>query len=601
MAIDLNEYISLCCKLIDRYTRPQVGLMEIRRPGRPVLVTFLGTHPAEGLEKYHNMLEMGWPTNTTLRELEMSYATAEEFRQAIETENAEGITAIDRAIAAQCAQRGFTDPNVLMVYFIDFNHEDADAFLALLNRSYTTPIGNDKARLIFGVGKTTSKRTMERAGNFIDQIRAYAGESPRLWERTSCILLSDYKFSGFTVSEDEFTDNYALAVDILLMLCSVSSDQDRGFTTPVLARVTEAGDSFMTASVCHINKPTYQIARTVLYSYFQRGTELAGGSNRQGGITNQTLRTNAEEKCHALFGQLQFPTPGAMLHFPGGASRAADVQPGSDRTCGGWRVFCETYFLEPVRALCRDGRQLEREFAAYFSSDCGYSCNDILQSFPAFSTYLEENRNGFLNPQPLPQNSTLYEMGLYEAKLEFKKLVFDRLKAAIETLTQEAGGYGNQMSMLMARATPDNASVRSFYTPRVTAFLNGSEDLERELKYPCSEEELRERLTHYVETITSQQADLKMDFVSELKTRLNAAEAQNTITNLLELPDARLEAEARLRAGILSKMANTDIHMFDSTLLPDIHPNATFMLRGTDSIERVALYSFKPTDFLAAF
>lgn len=599
--IQIEEYVAKCREHIEAKSVQAAGELTVRVPSRPMVVTFLGGHPAEGKRRFDLAMKAGWPTAYfRIGNREQAFPTPEAFQDAISQEDSEGSTEIDRVILDATNDPGLRSSNLLMVYFIDFNSDASDAFLRLLDCPYTTPMGGVKERIIFAIGKTTTNRALRQAQGFADTLQSIAGQEASaaraLWERTSCVLLSNYKYGGMTLTEQEYLDNYSLAMDILLMQYSNPNDTDK-FRPIALPRVTDTAHPFMTATLHRESKPSEQIARTVLYQYFRNGLSLANAAEA-GEASVVTLRQNSVDAIMELYRALyeggKFPSDGAMRHFPGGAVSGVDagLSGKEDKTLGTWQAFCQRYFVRPVLAEYGDRRWLKDYFARYFSKNCGYSCGTIQKLFPTFKNDLADTgEEAFLEltrPEPAAK---LRDWGLYEARKALGHICFAALKDAVSELSVAAGNYAAMLATLSGQVTPSDDSVRGYYSNIADAHMGakiGDDTVEDLLKRPCGGNELAKRLDSYIESITNQPA-MRKNFFDELRTRLADDGANTMITNFLTMPAHTLINNARMHVGVLDAIC--EAAMFDSALLGVTCSNL-FELCGTNGMDRVVLYGF---------
>lgn len=605
MAIQIENYVIKCREKIESKSAQAAGTQTVRVPQRPVLVTFLGKHPQEGKRRFEAALRTGWPAASfKITAREKFYATPEAFREAIETEDDDGTTVIDRTILEATSDAGIQSTNLLMVYFINFNSDMAEEFLKLLDRPYTTPMGGTKERFIFAIGEMTTHKAIQQAERFTNALKAVAegqGTKTReLWERTYCMMLSNYKYGGATLSSEEYLDNYSLAMSVLLMLYSVRSPKDQ-FILPPLPRVTDPTRSLMTATLDRESKPTDQIARSVLYKYFSSGLDLANVAD-SAEVTAVNLRDHAKSLIQNLYLKLLnsgiFPTDAAMRHFPGGAKTGVDagLAGGQDKTMGTWGVFCKKYFIQPVlesydEDIERD--ELKRFFAQYFSKECGFSCGTIQKLFPSFRTDLENMGAVKLLEMNAPRpEAPLREWGLYEARRTLGDIGFEILKETVAELSDAAGEYANMLSMLSGQVMPTDNTVLNYYGSIVAGHMGAKiadETVEEQLKRPCGEQELEKRLDGYIESITNLPS-MRDNFFKEIKKRLADNAANNMVMNFLNLPAHKLSNDARMHlVGVLDQLS--EAFMFDSSLL-GVQSNNLFELCGTNGMDRVVLYRF---------
>lgn len=602
MAIQIEDYVAKCTEYIENKSVQATGVLTVRVPRRPVVVTFLGEHPAEGKRRFDMAMKAGWPTAYhRIENCEKEYPTPEDFRNAIEQKDDEGSTQIDRIILEAASDAGLSSANLLMVYFVNFNSDSADEFLNLIGRPYTTPIGGVKERFIFSIGKTTTNKALSQAQSFVEKLKSIADRAESsaraLWERTSCVVLSNYKYGGTTLTEQEYYDNYSLAMDILLMQYSVSIEED-GFTPISLPRVTDPADAFMTATLYRESKPADQIARAVLYEYFRNGLSLANAASKDETVSVASLKEASVNAIKELYRKLCdgniCPTEDAMRHFPGGAVSGADVgvSGGEDRTLGTWTMFCDKYFIQPVRKAYGGPGWLKDYFVRYFSKECGYSCGTIQKFFPTFKSSLAEmTEERFLELAEPTATAKLRDWGLYEARKELGHLSFAALKDAVLELNLAAGNYASTLAILSGQVTPSDDSVRSFYGNLAATHMGrkiGEDTVEDLLKRPCTEEELGRRLDRYIESITNRNS-MRKNFFDELRTRLADDGANTMITNFLDMPLHILTSDARMHVGMLEPICEASI--FDSALLGVACANL-FVLCGTNSMDRVVLYKF---------
>ncbi len=600
MPIQIEEFVSNCREKIESKSVVATGALTIRVPERPVVITFLGNHPVEGKRKFDSAMQICWPTAAyRLSQREKHYVTPEEFRIAIEEEAADGSTEIDRTILESTNDTGLRSPNLLMVYFICFDDENAEKFITLLDRPYTTPMGGEKERFIFAVGKLTSNHALRQCDKFVSDLRSAAGPgslAATLWDHTSCMMLSNYMYGGTTLSAEEYLDNYSLAMDILLMQYSIRCEQDR-YSSRMLPRVTDPATPFMTATLHREAKPFDQIARTLLYRFLRHGVDMANALG-SGEMSDLSLSQDAQkaviERFKAIGGENVFPTESAMRHFPDGAARGSDVgeDGGTDKTMGTWALFRKKYFESKALETITDKTELKDYFCRYFSSECGCSCGIIQKIFPSFRAHLDQiGEEAFMGITRPMASATIRDWGLYYAKKAFGGVCFAALKEAVSELSRSAGQYVSMLVNLSGQVTPSNSTVNMYYSNIADGHMgvrSGSDSFEDMLKIPCGEDEMLERMKSFVESITSL-PQLRMNFFEELKARLADDGANNTVKSFLQLPLHTLRNDARMHVGVLEDICEATL--FDSNMLGVVSGNH-FELCNTNSMDRVVLYKF---------
>lgn len=599
MAIQIEDFVTVCGEKIKEKSVRATGALTVRIPERPVVITFLGEHPVEGKRKFDSALQICWPTSVfRILGREKVFTTPEDFCRAIEEEDAEGTTDIDRTILEATNEAGLRSPNLLMVYFVSYNDENAGAFMRLLDRPYTTPMGGDIERFVFAIGTMTTNHALRQCGGFINGLRSIAvnGASPAtaLWNRTSCMLLSNYRYGGKALPEGEHLNAYSLAMDVLVMQYSLRSEQDR-FSPVLLPRVTDASTPFITATLHREAKPFDQIARTLLYRFFRHGITLAGAAGVSD-ISVLSLREAAQKaiigRYKTLCGNEVFPSEQAMRHFPNGAVSGADAgeDGGQDKTMGTWALFRDKYFSGRAIDAVRDHNELKEYFNRYFSGMCGCSCGVIQKLFPSFKTDLDElGENNFMGiTKPMP-NASLCEWGHYAAKRALGSRCFSALKEAVTELSCSAGSYVTMLVNLSGQVTPSDATVITYYSNIADGHMgakSGNETFEDLLKIPCGEAEMASRLNSFIESVTSL-PQLRMDFFDELRARLADDGANNTIKSFLQLPLHTLRNDARMHVGVLEEIC--EAALFDSNMLGVAGDNH-FELCNTNGMDRVVLY-----------
>lgn len=601
MAIQIDNYVQKCKEKIDRKSIQVTGTLGVRIPNRPVVVTFLGSHDEEGIRRFYKTLEQGWPTfyHRIVDQIQ-TYFNSNLFRSAIKTEDADGATAIDRCILSATNSSELTSSNALMVYFLNFNDAESLKMLDLLNLPYTTPVGGQKSRIIFAIGKTTTNRGMKQSLDFIEKIREYARSNDNsVWKNTSCVMLSDYQYGGMTLRHTEYLDNYVLAMNILLMEYSVRQHED-SFTPVKLPCVTDSENPVLTATLCRECKPSEQIARTLIFEYLRYGIALTKRPNNED-VSNVSLREVSSNAIKELFGKLYdngtFPKAKSLVHFPFSASCGSDVgiSGGNDKTFGIWNSFCQANYINPIYQVYGDAEALKEYFENYFSVKCGYSCGVIQRTFPAFMNELDESTEADFNPQIAPSPSdSLEEWGLYIAKKTITQLAFPALKEAVSEFGNVAGKYTNMLAALSGQVTPSEQSVKTYYSNLVDIHMGkrvGEYTVEDVLSRPCSEEQFMSRLDMFIESITNQE-QLRMNFFDELKSRLADDGADTMISAFLNMPMHKLTDRARMNNGYLNSICEASL--FDSSLMGNSTKNL-FVLCGTNSMDRVVIFDYKPS------
>ena len=596
--MEIDNYLKQCALIIDRRSAAGAGAHTVRIPARPIVITFLGEHAAEGKSRFNDTLKKGWPTEyARLAERIYSYSSPELFSAAIEDVNDSGVSQIDKAVLS--AIDGARDPNLLMIYFVCFNNSNAQDYLKLLDRPYTTPLGGTKERLIFAIGKTSNSVAMQQAKEYLRCIQetvAHTSDAEELWRQTSCVVLSDYLYGGAAIREDSYLDNYVLAVDILLMQYSVHIEADR-ISPVIMPRVTSPMHPFITACFLRESKPSDDIARAVLHAYFSKGVAFSR-ETLSVELNNEELLEKARIATKNLFKELlntnAFPDETSIRHLPNGAERGEDVGmiEGKDKTHGVWRLFCKKYYNQPVLDRWGNPDDLVEYFSNYYSVTCGFSCGTITKLFPSFGEYLEQlGEDDFLSANQPQSVDRLSKWGIYEAQITLIKLCYSALCCAVNKLSAAAIDYVSMLASFAGQVTPLDDSVNRFYGNLSETHLSsscGDTTFEKILRSPCSENQMPQRITSFINSVTTL-PEMLLNFFDDLKIRLEDAAANNHIHDFLSLPDHELVNNVRFRADNLEELCKASL--FDSNTL-GIKGDTLFELCGTNCIDRVVLYSF---------
>lgn len=602
MPIEIEEYVDRCRRKIEDKSGQMAGQYTVRLPERPIVITFLGHHPKTGREMLSAALQKGWPTaQKRIIERMHAYEEPEALERAIREEDAHMDTQIDRVIHNAMNDRGYNSSNLLMVYFINFEEENAVRYLELLDQEYTSTVGGIVERIIFAIGKMTTRRTMQQAERFLRKLRTLAsGETStaHLWSETTCVVFSDYLYGGMTLSPAEFMDNYSLAMDVLLLQYSQRMAGKDTFSKKRLPRVGDPNQPFVTATLHRESKPSEDIARTLLYQLFEQGIRFANNDGSSADLDAVRLVDLAQGEMKRRFGQLRrsaFPPNDTVLYLPNRANSGVDVGvtgDGDHTTFGIWHAFCERYYLRPVEKEFETPQDVKNSLERFFS-EMGCSCNVIQKLFTPFSQRLLEHGEDRFLPidRPLPE-AYLTEWGIYQAKLLYRRYAFSALREAVEALNTTAMQYVAMLSTLHGQATPSDATVKNYYSQVIDSNMGMElfgETLEDILKRPQTEEKMGELLDGYIEQVTNL-PEVRRNFFDELKNRLADDEANTMIKVFLDMPSHELEKEARVHVGIIEELS--DAALFDSGML-GVSSDHQFELCGTNGMDRVVLYQFK--------
>ena len=599
MPVELNALLHQCRQTIEKNTGTGTVGGAIRQPARPMLVTVLGSHPDGGLDRFTHTICNGWPTaGDRILQQNLICRKAEEFRAAVEDEDEEEETAFVRAV--RHARSGtFKKRDLLLVFLLNFNDGDAEEVLTLLDQQGRSMTDGRSSRLLFAVGRTSSKRGLRRSRDFLKRLLEKAKENPGAWARTSCVVLSDCQYDGGTLDDEAFEDNYVLAADILLTQCSIDSGNDRNFHVPHLPAVTDPAKPFLTASLYHHKKPAADIARALFYGYFDycmHEAERGGGAV----LSNEALTREAEEACSGLFAEIKARFPerpdGDLWAFPGEAACAADVEVGHDRTFGIWNSFCSRYFLAPVRQACSQ-EQAVRWFVHFFSAEKGHTCREFA-SFGGFADHLDQIQDAFWPADASDERNTkLYDQGVRQAQCLCRRLILKPLRQAVLRLNEDALTYGNRLAQLRAQCTPYDNTVRDAYAPAAVRCIDQNPDMQQAARCPCGEDELTERLKQFAAAAVNE-SEVRDTFLKDLERRLGSMEAGKAVADLIWRGPETMANNARLQAAFVSGLPNSNVLMFDTARMGDIDAPVIFDLCGIDGMERIALYSFTAGEYV---
>ena len=613
MPIEIEEYVDKCRRQIEDKSGQMAGQATVRSPERPIVITFLGHHPENSQQVFSDTLKKGWPTaygRITDRARMRVYESPEELRHAIEDEDANQETEVDRIIWAAMHDRGVQTTRLLMVYFINYEEEASTDFLELLNREYTTAVGGLQERLIFAIGRMGNKKAMRQARTFLSTLKKLAaedGQAADLWKETSCVVLSNRLYSGRTLLEDEFMDNYSLSADIMLLQHSRRNEKDT-FLRKTLPRVSDQKSDqkpFITATLRRESKPSDDIARTLLYQLFHRAIGYTKIDAAPADFSPEQLEDLTRNEVNERFRQLQLPRTDIRVFLPNRAESGADagISGGTqDQTFGIGRAFYKRHYLDPVEKAFESPETVKHSFERFFSEK-GCFCSIIQKVFLPFGQHLRNLSESRFWPiaQPLP-GARFTEWAEYHAKCLYRTLAFSALVETVRELHMTANDYIVMINSLHRQVTPSETTVKAHYSQIVDSNMGmrlwGEETLEDVLKRPQTEEELKKLLDAYIEQITDLQ-EVRLDFSEELKARLADDEANSKIKKFLEMSSQILEADARMNLVDFGNVVETisDAALFDSEALlePGMQRESSFHqfeLCGTNGMDRVVLYQF---------
>lgn len=605
--IEMERLVAECRDKILEKSFSGSGTPSVRTPNNPILFFFLGTHPSKGTENFNRAIRVGWPSlYHKINKREMTFRTPDALREAMETENDDGMTDMERTALEAVNDPNVRSTNLVMVYLICLDDDRAEDYLKLLDQEDTSPVGGNKERLIVAVGKMTAKRAAQRVHRFISAMHGLTANAstPSVWDRTSCLLLSDYLYGGKVLSAEQYLNNYSLAADVLLMQYSIPSKKDN-YDPPLLPRLN--GETIMTASLQQKVKPADQIARALLYQYLRKGIDFSS-SDDSAQIDSTKLMRCAQEETERLFREAaeSFPTKEEMLFFPNNAAvgRDAGLDGGTDRTFGTWRAFQKHYFEDTIANYCGSQEAFKERFKRFFSRDCGCSCGIIKKHFPPLLLALKQGEERLIQIKKPTIDDTLIQWGFYAARNVFAEASRSAMVEAVSEMHRDATQYTGLLSDLSGRVIPTDESVKSYCAQVVASHMserwNDEDTIEDVLRHPCSETAMGDRLAKYIE-LSTDFVEVQKSFFDDLKARFADSGAAKRVNDFLGQPTYRVRDDARLHVSSLDDLC--DVSLYDSDMLGDLMRSGTsnvphFDLCGTNSIDRVAVYQLKISNVL---
>lgn len=562
-----------------------------RQPNRPVLLVFLGEHDPSCIEEVRRTLEMNWPQHSN-EIICKTYATPEAFQKAIQPDQ-EGNIELEDCIIEQCEQRkGFrTTSDVIIGYFLNLT-QDGIAFADILNQPFDTPVGGAMTRFVFAVGRFSRSKEKRTSCEVLNRIRDLANENQAVWRNTHVVSLGDYMYGGGVIAAENKAENYAIAVEMLLIYNSVGSSM-------ILPYATVETGHFITGSFKRIGKPRNRINQSVLFRYLERCQKIAAQAEEEHVAQRGDLDRMYQE-CVDLTRQLfdrdvmpKFPKEEDMRGFPNEVVDVSgtDELGGEDRTCGVWTGYRKLYFEEAVKNSLGDPMKLSKKFEWELGKK--NNCAQIQQLFEALKEKIEEQE---MIPFT-PRDNSFREYGIAAAVKVFNELTLSALKQAIEHLQENARGYQECIARIQGRIHPNDEQIQIYYSAKVDHYLGMTPELLNEMRSPCAEFALKDRMLSFYEKILLSEPDLKLPFEQELQKRTDVATANQRIQEVLLVTPAEMESDMRMHIRGADHLIG-DYVLVNPKVVAGEMGGTRFEVGRTDCLDRIAFYAYSVSTIL---
>ncbi len=586
MSIDALQLIRDCVDVVNRNTVAGVGGGTVRRPDRPMLFLFLGTHPKEGVQAAQSALRTGWPSHYNSIAFR-TYKTPGDYTAAQEyiDRGNDAAMELEDLIVDQCSpKKGYqSHTNVQLVYFLNLNDQYAPEFIDLLDQPLDIPVGGLKSRYIFAMSKVSRRidheRMKERLRTLHDKAVASQGS---VWDNSYLFSISNSLFSAAILEGDAYHEGYDMAAEVMLMLNSVRQQDDPTFT-PV--RASSDGANIMTAALLRQKKPTEEIVRTVLNQYLLQSVERCKTGSGS---------TNAPEPlayCKDLYGQLynnfilpNLPGEEALAGLP-----TATADPAIRQAI--WAAYEKTWFEDNVHAVLGTPKELQEKFTIALQGV--YNCTAINVSFGNLIAALSGEAN------PFRVAASYSDQGEYpQAVLRAKNVLADRVKTAVlgaaTELMEDAKSFVWLLGDLQNQIVPMDGGLGNYYRSKVQNFLASDRDEDSRLGNPCNEDQLQARLLSFFKSLVNRDQTMRLSFWEELKVRVGAAQAANMLANVLAITPHMLMNQMRMRLPAANQMGDAILMDPNAERQMSIPVSGQkFAISSADRVDRIGLYSFR--------
>jgi hypothetical protein len=594
--MEINELVWSCKNKAKEGTRQTSMGTTIRVPQRPLAILFLGSHDRNCRAEVERTLSFCWPAGGYNSVSITSYETPEQFRKALTYDENDHMELEDLVIEQCKNQKNFqVHTNVILVYFLNLDQEDAEEYLELLDEKPDLGTGGLITRVVFAMSSCQRRTEKEQVHQRLNQLSQMAQEDRnQVWRNTIVVSLSNNLYDGSTLDEEQFGEGYSLAVEMLQLYNSARLPGDPVIYFPM---ANDPEYNLVTGAIQRIQKPFDEIVRTVLRQYLYSCQIACSDQAEDKRVNGQELLEMCNQAMLDFMNQRVYgalPVNADLGGLPNGVTQPRDAgeDGGTDRTCGVWKAYKEKYYVGKVDEACGSDEALQDYFEDYFSQR--YSCGVFCSEFAGLALKLQEKGSQFY-PNPPTGSTELAAFGRYAAYCRMVERGLPAMIAAARQLSQDAETYMNNLNRLAVNLNPKDPSVISFYSPEVKNYLDGlsaDNGIKARMKRPCGEEKLRERVEEFFNEVMNRPF-MKLPFDQELARRIGQAQASHVLSNVLNQSETAM--------GICARMSLNNLNSIGDVVLLDTGAGfasgtaiagVPFQVSRSDCVDRIAFYRF---------